>query len=670
MKQNNKTTEQASDAHITTDLNFEITWVDDAFKKLFGYEFEEIIGKQPDLLNAEPFSDEMQKEIYKTVAAGNAYLGEALNIKKDGSVFQCEFTVYPIFDKNRNIIAYSGHQRDITNSKQLEGKIKRFSKIFEESLNEIYLFNADNLKFTQVNMAAQNNLGYTMDELRKISPLHIKPKVTASSFAKILEPLYSCEKDEVVFETVHQRKDKSQYDVEVHLQLMQYENENLFAAIILDITERKQAEQKLRESEINLLEAQHIAKIGRWELNLVSNILNWSPEIFKIFEIDENKFGANYESFINAIHPDDRKKVDLAYSNSLKDKKPYNIEHRLLFGDDRIKWVNEICRTDYDQNGKAIRSIGVVQDITDRKQIDAKLKSLSVIVEQSTEAIARTDMKGNINYANNAWCVMHGYNDPNSLIGKNLKMFHNKEQMVNDVIPFNNIVKKKGTFSGEVGHINKDGKRFPTLMTSTLIKDEKGASIGIVGLAKDISDLKLMQRELWKSEKQFRLLADHTYDWEYWINPNGEYVYLSPSCERITGYTAEEFITNKKLLQEITKTEYADKVNSHFIDENNKDAPILSMEIPIITKNGEERWLMHNCSPILDDNGKYIGRRGTNRDITKRKLAEEDLEKRYNELLLFNEVTVDREIKMIELKKEINELLEKSGKKPKYEIPV
>ena len=189
-----------------------------------------------------------------------------------------------------------------------------------------------------------------------------------------------------------------------------------------------------------------------------------------------------------------------------------------------------------------------------------------------------------------------------------------------------------------------------------------------------VSSLYVKQRKveitLRESEERFRLVSDFAKDWEYWITKDRQISYVSPSVERITGYTAEEFIANKKLLQEITKTEYADKVNSHFIDENNKDAPIFSMEILIITKNGEERWLMHNCSPILDDNGKYIGRRGTNRDITKRKLAEEDLEKRYNELLLFNEVTVDREIKMIELKKEINEFLEKSGKKPKYEIPV
>lgn len=124
-------TQQASDSVITTDLDFNITWVNDAFKKLFGYEIEEIIGKPPDLLNAEPLSDEIQKEIYKTVVGGNTYKGEALNIKKDGSVFQCEFSVFPMLDDKGAIIAYSGHQRDISERKQVEEKLISRNKELE-----------------------------------------------------------------------------------------------------------------------------------------------------------------------------------------------------------------------------------------------------------------------------------------------------------------------------------------------------------------------------------------------------------------------------------------------------------------------------------------------------------------------------------------------------------
>ncbi|MFQ6677501.1 MAG: PAS domain S-box protein, partial [Fidelibacterota bacterium] len=138
---------------------------------------------------------------------------------------------------------------DITERKIAEKRITRLSRIFEESLNEIYLFDADNLIFTHVNSAAQQNLGYTMEELKNFTPLTLKPEFTVESFSKLIDPLKKGEKQKIIFETVHKRKDKSLYNVEVHLQLLTFENETLFAAIILDITERKQAEDALKESE-------------------------------------------------------------------------------------------------------------------------------------------------------------------------------------------------------------------------------------------------------------------------------------------------------------------------------------------------------------------------------------------------------------------------------------
>ena len=135
-------------------------------------------------------------------------------------------------------------------------------------------------------------------------------------------------------------------------------------------------------------------------------------------------------------------------------------------------------------------------------------------------------------------------------------------------------------------------------------------------------DLKTSERALRKSEAKFRLLADHTFDWEYWIDPAGNYIYSSSSCKRITGYSPEEFKSNPELLFEIVKPGYVKKVFHHYHDENNKDTSAFSMEFPIITKTGEECWLEHNCNPVFDDQGNYAGRRGNNRDITERKRAE------------------------------------------------
>mgnify|MGYP003866873545 CR=1 FL=1 len=128
---------------------------------------------------------------------------------------------------------------------------------------------------------------------------------------------------------------------------------------------------ELRSTQVRerrLLESQTLAKMGQWDLDLTTNTLVWSEGIYDIFRVDPNKFGASYEAFLNAIHPDDRGFVNNAYTNSLITRKSYNIVHRLLFEDGTIRFVNEICRSEFDPNtGEPLYSVGVVQDITELK---------------------------------------------------------------------------------------------------------------------------------------------------------------------------------------------------------------------------------------------------------------------------------------------------------------
>ncbi len=152
---------------------------------------------------------------------------------------------------------------------------------------------------------------------------------------------------------------------------------------------------------------------------------------------------------------------------------------------------------------------------------------------------------------------------------------------------------------------------------------------GVVGVARNITVQKQAEIELQEKELKLRLLADYAYDWEYWLGVDGNYIYISPSCERITGYKPEEFISNPELLFKIVRPDYAEKAHNHYYDENNKDTPIFSIEFPIISKDGKEVWLEHNCSPVFDGQGNYAGRRGNNRDITSRVTAENKLKSVY-----------------------------------------
>jgi PAS domain S-box-containing protein len=131
-----------------------------------------------------------------------------------------------------------------------------------------------------------------------------------------------------------------------------------------------------------LAEAQRLAKMGSWELDLASNALIWSDEIFRLFEIDKQQFRATYEAFLDAIHPDDRATVNQAYTDSLTHGKPYEITHRLLMPDGRIKWVQERGTSDFDDHGKPLRSRGTVQDISEIHAAQTALQQLNAELEQ------------------------------------------------------------------------------------------------------------------------------------------------------------------------------------------------------------------------------------------------------------------------------------------------
>ena len=154
--------------------------------------------------------------------------------------------------------------------------------------------------------------------------------------------------------------------------------------IIQDITLRENQIHKLMRENQELAEAQSIAQIGRWELDLVYNQLHWSTGIYEMFEMDPARFAASYEAFLETIHPEDRDKVDKAYTDSLKNQEPYEIKHRLLFSDGRIKWVKEKCRTTFDRNGRPLRSTGIVQDITEQMNNELQLRKMETFLERTS----------------------------------------------------------------------------------------------------------------------------------------------------------------------------------------------------------------------------------------------------------------------------------------------
>ena len=150
---------------------------------------------------------------------------------------------------------------------------------------------------------------------------------------------------------------------------------------------------------------------------------------------------------------------------------------------------------------------------------------------------------------------------------------------------------------------------------------------------RDVAERHQALESLRKSEEKYRTVADFTYDWEYWIDPDGHYVYVSPACERITGYRPDEFMANPGLLLTLVHPEDRDRVIAHHFGDRK---PHQILDFRLIARNGKQIWIGHVCQAVHGSDGRYLGQRGSNRDITARKQAEAALrisEERYRQIV-------------------------------------
>jgi len=270
---------------------------------------------------------------------------------------------------------------------------------------------------TRMNPVAEQLTGWTFTEAQGQPVKTIFPIIDATTRETIENPV---EKVITTGETISLSnhttliaRDGTEYQIADSAAPIR-DNDHISGMVLVfnDVTEQYQLRQAaaksqevLQENEQRLAEAQRMARIGNWELDLVSNKLDWSEEIYRIFEIDSRQFDASYEAFLNAIHPDDREKVNRAYTESLKNKAPYSIEHRLRMADGSIKYVREQCETFYDENGKPVRSAGTVQDITEHARTEEQLRR-----SQKMDALGK--LTGGIAHDyNNMLAVIIGYSE-------------------------------------------------------------------------------------------------------------------------------------------------------------------------------------------------------------------------------------------------------------------
>ncbi len=161
--------------------------------------------------------------------------------------------------------------------------------------------------------------------------------------------------------------------------------------------------------------------------------------------------------------------------------------------------------------------------------------------------------------------------------------------------------------------------------------DPETGKVYVVSLGLDITKQHAKDEELKRSEERFRTVANHCYDWEEWHAPDGSLLFISPSCERLTGYPPERFLNDKNFFLTITHPDDREQVNRHSVFDYDSPIPY-QMDFRIINSAGDIRWINHCCQSVYNESGEWLGRRASNRDITLRKVVEQKLEANRNML--------------------------------------
>ncbi len=269
--------------------------------------------------------------------------------------------------------------------RRLEATALRFSRVVKHSLNEIYIFDADTLKFVDVNQHAQSNLGYSMEDLRSMTPVDIKPQFTAESFARLLKPLRTGKEKEIVLTTTHCRRDQTMYPVETHMQLMT-EEPPVFVAIVRDIDERLRMESELRKL------AQAVEQSPE---NII--ITNVRGEIEYVNESVLRTTGYSWEELVGQNPKILRsgktsKKTYRSLWASLKKGKVWQGEFCNKSKSGRVYFEKAIISPIRDSKGDITHYVAIKEDITEKKQLARELEvyrhDLEGLVETRTTQLA------------------------------------------------------------------------------------------------------------------------------------------------------------------------------------------------------------------------------------------------------------------------------------------
>lgn len=630
--------ENSSDIIVLINLEGVITYINPAVESALGFKPEERIGAKG-FERVHPDDMKFLSDSFNILATDkNAppIHGEMRLRHKDGSwrAFEAVGSNFVNGDVIEYIIV---NYRDITERKKAEEDLHRSEERYRTILEDIRegYFETDlkgNLTF--FNDTVCRVLGYTREELMGMSNRRYTDKNELRKVFQAYNQVYATGEPCRNLEWQIIRKDGTKRYVEGFISLLKNSSGQPigFRGISHDITERKQIEQRLLDEEQRF---RALADQSSDIIILVNNqrLITYENQASNVLGITSDKrIGINV---FERVHPDDLKIVTDAFD--------------ILFNDVHAPvQKGELRLRDVDGNWRIFEAIGSnlvhenvvelaiinLRDITERKKAEETLTIIKRAVESSSDAIGLADPDGNHFYHNDAFTKLFGYTaEELHAMGGGQTIYADKHtaRAVFDTILAG------GSWSGEVEFLTKSGTALMTLLRADAIHDDQGKIIGLIGVHTDITDRKKAENLIKESEEKYRLLADHMKDQVWVMDLNMNITYVSPSVERVIGYTFDEIkkMDWSNLITEESLRRVTDFISRELPRALKSPAGYLlfkTLELEFIQKSGQTLWGECAFSLIRDETGRAVSILGEARNITERKQAEEKLQQTMEKL--------------------------------------
>jgi PAS domain S-box-containing protein len=358
--------DSALDCIVTIDHEGRITEFNPAAERTFGFRRDQILGRHlADVIIPPSLREQHRRGLARYLATGEArVLGRRLELtalRADGSEIPVEIAVTRITSEGPP--SFTGYLRDITERRLTEGRWKR---MFENSAIGVAVANLDG-RFEMTNSAYQILSGYTQEELLRMSFIDITvPEFQAHNLALVRE-LLEGKRDQFDIEKQYRRKDGHLVWVRNNVSLVPGADgaPRHIMAIVEDITDRKQTEEKLRRSEAFLAEGQHLSRVGSFSWRVVTDEIVWSEQLYRIFEFDQD-VPVTLELIGTRVHPEDIPLLNDMIERARGGGEDFEYEHRLLMPDKSVKYLHLIGHSTRDKDGR-LEYIGAAQDVTQRR---------------------------------------------------------------------------------------------------------------------------------------------------------------------------------------------------------------------------------------------------------------------------------------------------------------